>query len=323
MSRILPPMSRILSSKSGVLSPCTSWLVLASTGLALSVALTGCASGSAPAGSPEPDPADLDPAAAAALPAEYQKAGVITVAADIPFPPMEMLDEDQNLTGFDYDLAQAIGGKLGVVMTMQTQAFDSIIPSLKSGKNDVIMSGMTDTEERRKSLDFVDYFHSGFSILVLKGNPEGITGVLDLCGQDVAVQKASAQADILRGYDDECQAAGTDPINVAELPLETDVQTAVRSGKAVADVVDSAVASYAAQTAGDGDMFEVIRDPENPAGYEPLFTGIGVLKEDAGLSRALMLALQSVIDDGSYAEILDKYELGDYAVDAAAMNGGV
>jgi len=298
------------------------WPVAASFGVAAALALSGCSGGAAPAPSDAPAAANVDTAAAAALPAQYKKAGVIRVASDIPFPPMEMFDANQKLTGFDYDLGQAIGAKLGVRMDFQTQAFDSVIPSLQSGKHDVIMSGMNDTPERQKTLDFVDYFHAGFSILVLKGNPQDISTVLDLCGQDVAVQKATVQADILHGYDAKCTANGSSPIKVAELPLETDVQTAVRSGKAIADVVDSAVAAYAATTAGDGKMFEVIRDPANPAGYDPVFTGIGVLKKDAGLSKAINIALQSVIDDGSYAAILKKYALSDYGVEAAGINQG-
>jgi ABC-type amino acid transport substrate-binding protein len=300
-----------------------SWLMVASIGIAATLALSGC--GTADAASPiekTPAAADVDAAAAAALPAKYKDAGIIKVASDIPFPPMEMFDENQNLTGFDYDLAQAIGAKLGVTMELQTQAFDSIIPSLQSGKHDVIMSGMNDTPERQVTIDFVDYLHAGFSILVPAGNPDKIATVLDLCGQNVAVQKATVQAEILRGYDEQCTDAGPGPMKLSELPLETDVQTAVRAGKAVADVVDSAVAAYAAQTAGDGEFFEVVRDPANPAGYDPVYTGIGVLKKDSELSQALLLALDSVIADGTYAKILSKYDMGDYAVDAAGINLG-
>lgn len=247
---------------------------------------------------------------------------MINVASDIPFPPMEMYDENQNLTGFDFDLAQALGARLGVKLEMRKQAFDSIIPSLQSGKHDIIMSGMNDTPERQKTLDFVEYFHAGFSILVRAGNPENIANVLDLCGKNVAVQKATVQAEILRSYDDQCTAKGSSPINISELPLETDVQTAVRSGKAVADVVDSAVAAYSAQTAGDGKIFEVIKDPENPAGYNPVYTGIGVLKKDTELSHALMLAMEAVLADGTYAEILAKYDLSDYGIEKAGINLG-
>lgn len=297
--------------------------ILTVAGLALAVGLSACsAEATPPAGAGTLPAVDVDPAAAAALPESYKKAGVIKVASDIPYPPMEMFDENQQLTGLDYDLAQALGGKLGVRLELQTQAFDSIIPSLQSGKNDIIMSGMNDTAERQQTLDFVDYFHAGFSILVPEGNPEKITTVLDLCGRNVAVQKATVQAEILRGYDQQCVDKGSGPIKVSELPLETDVQTAVRSGKADADVVDSAVAAYAAKTAGNGTIFDIVKDPANPAGYSPVYSGIGVLKEDAGLSKALLAALQSLIADGSYDKILAKYDLSDYTVKEAGINLG-
>ena len=301
----------------------TPWQIAASIGIVATLTLSACSGGgSTTSTAATPKAGASDATAASALPAKYKTAGVIKVASDIPFPPMEMFDSNQNLTGFDYDLAQAIGAKLGVRMELQTQAFDSIIPSLQSGKHDIIMSGMNDTAERQKTLDFVDYFHAGFSILVLAGNPNKITTVLDLCGRNVAVQKATVQADILHGYDAKCTAKGSGPMKIAELPLETDVQTAVRSGRAIADVVDSAVASYAAQTAGDGKMFAVIRDSANPAGYNPVFTGIGVLKKDSQLSKALLLALKSVVADGGYQKILKKYTLTDYAVDKAGINLG-
>ncbi len=295
--------------------------VLATAGLVLTLGLAGCSTAEAPAASaPALPEVKADPAVAALLPERFKSAGVIRVASDIPYPPMEMFDENQQLTGLDYDLAQALGAKLGVKLELQTQAFDSIIPSLQSGKNDIIISGMNDTVERQQTLDFVDYFHAGFSILVPEGNPGNITTVLDLCDKPVAVQKSTIQAKILRGYDQKCIDSGSKPIRVSELPIETDVQTAVRSGKAIADVVDSAVAAYAAQTAGGGKIFDIINDPANPAGYEPVHTGIGVLKKDSDLSEALLAALKAIIADGSYKTILAKYELTDYAVKEAGIN---
>ncbi len=121
--------------------------VLATAGLALTLGLAGCSTAEAPAaGGPALPEVKADPAVAALLPERFKSAGVIKVASDIPYPPMEMFDENQNLTGFDYDLAQALGAQLGVKIELQTQAFDSIIPSLQSGKHDVIMSGMNDTQ---------------------------------------------------------------------------------------------------------------------------------------------------------------------------------
>ncbi|MDP5226264.1 MULTISPECIES: ABC transporter substrate-binding protein [Arthrobacter] len=292
--------------------------------LPLVLALSACSGGAeadsaAPAAAPS---GKADPAASAAVPDSFKKAGVIKVASDIPYPPMEFFDDDQNLIGFDVDLAKALGDRLGVKLELQKQSFDSIIPSLQSGKHDIIMSGMNDTAEREQALDFVDYLHAGFSILVKKGNPEKITGILDLCGKNVAVQKATVQGDMLRGYEQKCKDKGSSGINVSELPLETDVQTAVRSGKAVADVSDSPASSYTAKTADGGNAFEIVTDPANPSGYMPVHTGIGVLKKDSGLSKALELGMKSLLADGSYAKILDKYGLSDFAVKDAGMNLG-
>jgi len=296
---------------------------MASIGVVAALALTGCSSAVDSESPAEAAPLGaIDEAAAAALPADIKAAGIIKAASDIPYPPMEMFDENQNVIGFDHDLAQAIGAKLGVKFELQKQSFAAAIPSLQAGKHDVIMSGMNDTKERQQTLDFVDYFHAGFTILVVKGNPEGIGGVLDLCGKIVAVPSATVQADILRGYDEACIASGAGVVDVMELPGETDVQTAVRSGRAVAEVVDSAVAAYTAQTAGDGEMFDVVTDPDNPSGYSPVYSGIGILKEKSELSNAILLAFQAVIADGSYAEILSEYKLSDYGLDEAGFNLG-
>lgn len=296
-----------------------SWKLVAAIGVASTLMLTAC-SGTATSAKSSYKPGS-SAAASAALPAQYKKAGVIRVASDIPFPPMEMFGTGQKLTGFDYDLGQALGKQLGVRLEFQTQSFDSIIPSLQSGRHDIIMSGMNDTKEREKTVDYVDYFHAGFSILVARGNPDKITTVLDLCGKNVAVQTATTQAQILQSYNSQCASHGG-PIKISQLPLETDAQTAVRSGKAVADVVDSEVAAYSAQTAGGGTIFEVVRDPANPNGYEPVYTGIGVLKKDSALTKALRLALAGVIADGEYAQILKKYDLSDFGVTSARIDQG-
>lgn len=156
--------------------------------------------------------------------------------------------------------------------------------------------------------------------MVQKGNPENITRILDLCGKNVAVQKSTVQGELLEGYADKCKAAGAGPVNLVQLPTELDAQTAVRSNKAVADVVDASVGTYAAETAGDGQIFELVKDAEHPGGYNPVYTGIGLLKGNDDLAKALNTALQSVMDDGTYAKLLDKYKLSDFAIDKAGIN---
>ncbi len=256
-------------------------------------------------------------ASAALLPQEYKDKGEINVASDIPYPPMEILADDGTVSGLDYDLSQALGQQLGVKVSFNKQAWDSIIPSLQSGNHDIIMSGMNDTVERQQTLDFVDYFLGGFSILVAKGNPDGITSLKDLCGKTVAEETEVAQIDLIKAVSKECPAG--QEITIMELPSDSDAQNAVRAGKASADVLDAAVAGYSAATAPD--LFEVVVDPNEPNGVEPVYTGIGILKEDSGLTAALQAAMQELIDNGTYAEIMTKYGLSQYAVTEAIING--
>lgn len=258
-----------------------------------------------------------DAAAAALVPTAY-RAG-IKVASDIPFPPYEMFDADNQPTGFDYDLSQAIGQTLGVPVSFDKQAFDTVIPALLSNKFDMVMSGMNDTAERQKTLDFVDYTHAGFLIAVAAGNPKGIHSITDLCGKTASVQKATQQGALLRGVD--CAGHGA-PINVTELPSDLDAQTALRAGKSDAYVVDAPVGEYVIKTTGEGKVFEAVRDPQNPAGYEPVYSGIGILKQHRGLTDAVLAAFTSLVRTGVYQKLLARYDLTPYAVTSAALNQG-
>ncbi|MFM1957006.1 MAG: hypothetical protein RLZ41_405 [Actinomycetota bacterium] len=278
-------------------------------------ALTGCAAGTPAAEETTAGTIAVDEAAAALLPAEFKDG--VSVAADIPYAPMALFDENDNPTGFDYDLSQAIGAKLGVKFSFEDQDWDGIIPSLQSGAHDIIISGMNDTLERQEVLDFVDYFNAGFAVVVPAGNPEMIKTFADLCGKTVAIQTATTQIELINAVNPSCSKK----IEVLEFPTDGDAQNAIRAGKASAGVNDGQVAAYTAQTAGEGKYFEVVVPTDAPEGYSSVLTGIGVLKKNADLTKAIQAAVQSLIADGTYASILDKWNLGAFAVAEATING--
>lgn len=290
------------------------------TATALAASLTACATfGGAPS---EPLTSGVDADAAAAVPADLREAGVLNVAIDLPYPPFAFVDNQGGLTGLDVDLSYAIGEKLDIPVNVRKQAFDSVIPSLQAGMNDIIISGMNDTAERQEVLDFVDYIHAGFLIVVAYGNPEGITGMGDLCGMSVASQKASVSGDILREASDACTAGGEAPITILELPSSNDTQTAVQAGNAVALLADAPIGRYLIETANDGTAFEGVEDPSEPAGFAPVYTGMAVLNSREGFAEAVRLAFQALIDDGTYARLCAKYGLESYMVDGAYLNLG-
>ncbi|MGK0722322.1 ABC transporter substrate-binding protein [Leucobacter sp. W1478] len=290
---------------------------------ALAITLTGCTGANGGATSETAGPnlpigeeisTTVDPALTELLPAEILQRGTINIAVDIPFPPMAMYDDNNREIGFDPELGRLIGQKLGIDVSLNKQAFDSVIPSLQAKKNDIIMSGMNDTPERQETLSFVNYTYGGFAIAVKKGNPEGITGQDDLCGKTVSVQKATVQGDLLRAMD--CG------INVMELPSDLDAQTALRAGKSDAYAADAVVAEYVVATTEDGEAFEIVRDPKNPAGFNPVYSGIGILKEDTELVDAVQQALQALIEEGTYQEVLERSNISAYAVESATVNQG-
>ena len=103
------------------------------------------------------------------VPDKY-KGGVVKVGCDAPYPPWEMfVGETDQFTGFDYDLAQALGAKLGVTFEFVKTSFDSIIVGIQAGNLDVAMSAMYDNKTRQETVDFVDYAQDGTAMLVLEG----------------------------------------------------------------------------------------------------------------------------------------------------------
>ncbi|WP_326596733.1 ABC transporter substrate-binding protein [Streptomyces sp. NBC_01803] len=255
------------------------------------------------------------------LPADIQEASEINVGSDIAYAPIEFIDEDDQITGIDPDIAAALGEVLGVDFTFENGTFDGLILGMNNGRHDVIMSAMTDTKERQEGAsedaeggaDFVNYFQAGSAILVAAGNPEGIESLADLCGMTVAAQQGTANADLVEAQQEECD----DPIDPLISEVDTDSITALQTGRAAAVITDYPVALYNELTAGDGDLFEVVGDQIDAAPY-----GIAVSKENTELRDALQAAVQEIIDNGTYAEILADWSAEAGAIEEATINAG-
>jgi polar amino acid transport system substrate-binding protein len=304
--------------------------------LAVVVAACGSSSSSTPtptastSASATPTPASttidgatitVDPALNAMLPAALKSAGV-KVATDIPYPPFEMYTApgSNQPTGFDYDLSQALGAKLGVPFSFNQIVFDSIIPSLQAGKADIVMAAMVDNTTREKVLDFVDYAKVTTVLVIAKGNPAKVTSLESLAGKAAAAQTGTIQAGMLQTLKKQLAAAGKPALTVLTYPKDSDALLAIKSGRAVADLVQlpTGVADIAAQP----NSFEIAKDPAAPNGYAPSTLGIGMVKANSQLRDAISKALEALIADGTYTKIIDKYGLGAAAVQTVQINLG-
>ena len=277
--------------------------------------VSGCASSSGDE--------DVEPAGAAAplfkeLPAKYQQAGRITVGSDIAYAPMEYYDTDgTTILGFDKELADAIGEQLGVRMQFRNASFDGLITALRSGRIDVVISGMSDTKERQQQVDFVDYYKAGAMLLVPKGNPEGLKSLTDLCGRIVAVQRATTQEGYAQKQSADCVKQGKPEIKLLSFDRETEALLQVKQGRAAAGLEDYPVASYNARTSGGGKDFEVAGE-QIEAG--PL--GIAVSKQNTALRDALRKAVDAIIANGEYGKLIDKWGIPAGALTKATVNAG-
>lgn len=255
------------------------------------------------------------------LPPAIQSSKEIRVGSDIEYAPIEFFKENTTQTmGVDYDLAQAMGAKLGVKFTfIDDTDFAGIIGALQAGRFDIIMSAMNDTAARRaKGADFIDYFTAGTSIIVQKGNPKGIKTLDDFCGQTVAVQKGTVQdTDLLTPQVAKCKNTAK-PLNVLRFEKDTDALQQVKNGRAVANLEDFPVAAYNAKTSGGGNDFDAVDVP----GIGPGDYGIAVLKSNTALRDAVQAALKAVIADGTYDQILAKWNVTAGALKTATINAG-
>ncbi|MEV1055582.1 ABC transporter substrate-binding protein [Streptomyces sp. NPDC049887] len=261
------------------------------------------------------------------LPKKYQDAGVIKVGTDAAYAPMEF-QEGGKIVGIDPDIAAALGKQLGVEFEFTSGTFDGLISSLNTGRQDIVMSAMSDTKARQEGLDdkgkktgegvdFVDYFNSGVSLLVKKGNPQKITSLDDLCGKKVAVQRGTIYEDTFKAQATKCEKDGKGKLTIEAFDTDAEAQTRVKSGGAVADLNDYPVAAHIAKTAGGGNDFEVAGGQTDAGPF-----GIAVDKDNTELRDALKEALDAIIKNGEYTKVLEKWDVKGSAVTEATINAG-
>ncbi|GAA2868779.1 ABC transporter substrate-binding protein [Streptosporangium fragile] len=243
------------------------------------------------------------------VPEAVRKTGELRMATSEGYPPMEMYKPGtQELTGVDPDLATAIAGKLGLKATVTNAAFDGLLPGLQAGRWDVVMSSMSDTEERRAAVDFVDYFNAGGAIMVKKGNPEGVKNLQDLCGRTVVLAKGSSNLAIGQRQDEKC----AEKMKILQSEDAPTGLLSIDSGRAVATIVDSPVAAMYAKETGKYDVL--------PEQYDAGPWGIAIDRRNTGLRDAVAKAMQELMADGGYKAILEKYGVGANAVSEVMVN---
>ena len=249
--------------------------------------------------------------------------GKLLICSDLPYPPMEFFDENGNPTGSDIEMGTEIANRLGLQVQIVNSVFDTIIAAVTSGKCDIIISDQNITAERQKQVSMIPYFQAGQSMLAAKGNPMNINTPTDLCGQSVAAESGTTEVDYLQGTGDykgkglpaDCAAAGKKAPTVVVTQKDTDALQQLQASKVAVYFADTPVAAY--YVVQHPDQFQLVGQVVDPA-----MVGISVPCGQADctnapltpLGQAVQTALKSMMADGTYAKILDKWNLSSGAI---------
>ncbi|WP_051966676.1 ABC transporter substrate-binding protein [Kitasatospora mediocidica] len=285
-----------------------------------SLLLAGC-------GSTGASTADPGARLRAQLPKAVKSTGVLRIGSNLNYAPVDFEDQNAAAVGLDPDLAAALGNYLGLKVQFDNMPFDQLIPAVQSGRIDLAMSAVIDTQQRQTGaddngkqvnpgVDFVDYFETGSTLLVKAGNPQNISTLDNLCGRTIALQRGTVQAEIAARQQTACGRSNR-PLKVDLFDTDVQALAEVDAGTAVADLNDYPVAAYTTDPSRQGTKFQVTGSLLQPSPY-----GITVAKTDPALRDVLSGALNQLIRNGTYDKLLTTWDMHSGAVPVAQINGG-
>jgi polar amino acid transport system substrate-binding protein len=254
------------------------------------------------------------PGDAASLPDAVRQSGTIRISVNAIYPPMEYKDPATNqLIGLDIDLGDALAKQLGVKLAWSESAFEQLIPSLQTGRADLILSGISDLPARRETMDFVDYMQSGAQFYTLASSPARVEA--DLCGKRVGTSRSTSFPNEIRNWSAKnCEGAGKPAIEVVNAESTADARAQLKQGRIDAAVQGSETVPYV--TGLEPGIYRVL----GPR-FSAVFQGIAFRKDDTGFRDAVADALAVLIKDGTYGRIMAKWALSANAVEAPTING--
>jgi polar amino acid transport system substrate-binding protein len=316
-------------------------LAVAGAALVASMLLAGCtnteaAAPAAPAGSEDAGDATAAPSGEAALgtggrelaegvevdedvaalvPAAIADAGVMSIVTDPTYAPMDFTDEAGEIIGLEPDMAVAVAARMGLDVEFASADFNGILAGIESNRYDASWGAWSVTPERAAVVDMVSYLNAGSAVMVQPGSEGDYASIDDLCGLTLAVQTGTVQAlDVLPAFEQNCTDKALPEIEPLVVPQQDSANQAVASGRADAMIADNALVAYYAQVQPDAyaAVPGILVDPAPLAVVAP--------KGEESLAPAFQAALQSLIDDGTYAEILEAWGLADAALESAEIN---
>ena len=225
--------------------------------------------------------------------------GMLIMSTNAAFPPYEMTNDAGEFEGIDVEIAQAIADKLGLELRIDDMDFDSALLAAQNGKSDMVMAGVSVTEDRLVNLDFTDSYATGIQVVIVPEDSD-ITSVDDLTGKMIGVQRGTT-SDLY--CSDTVENGGFGAENVTPYDNGLTAVQALMNGQVDCVVIDNAPAQeFVAANPG-----LKILDTE----YVNEDYAIGVKKGNTQMLDAINGALAELKADGTVQSIIDKYITAD------------
>jgi polar amino acid transport system substrate-binding protein len=247
-----------------------------------------------------------------ALPENIRSKKVLTIGGETTLAPY-LFRQDGKITGIEADFMQALEKVLDVKINVINTAFSSMVIGLLSKRVDVAMSDFSDTLEREKQVDFVDYTKTGQMLVVAKGNPLKIHSLADLCGHTAAGPTGSLSVQLAEQQSAKCVAEGKKKVDVKKFPSGADTYLALENGRVDTTGIDYAIAAH--QVKSSNGKLELAGEL-----FAKGFHGAALPKDNPQLRDALLKAFQSIYKQGAAEKILAKWGVSQMRMDSPEIN---
>lgn len=255
--------------------------------------------------------ASADESVAALLPAEVAEAGVLRVGINgTSAAPLSFLaDDNQTYVGSEIDIARIVADKLGLEFELKLTTWENWPLKLEAGEFDVVHANIGINADRLQKFDFASYRAAYMSFLVKKGAEFWLEDADSLSGRIIAVGNATNQERILTDWNAGLEAAGKEPAELKNYSTDADTLLAVGSGRVDGYLSPFASLSFVASRREDMELQGKIN-----AGWPDETLVAGTFPAGSGLVEAYSAALNALIEDGTYAQVLERWQLSEEAL---------
>jgi polar amino acid transport system substrate-binding protein len=258
-------------------------------------------------------------AAAALLPVKVRERGTLVIGngSGSGSPPLGFIaDDNKTPIGLEIDLGYLLADALGLKPEVQVTSWENLFIGLDSAKYDVGLSNITVTEKRKQKYDFATYRQDDIAFEAKKGSAWKVAGGKDIAGRTIAVASGTNQEKILVDWNEANVKAGLPAATIKYFQNQSDTYLALSSGRIDAYLGPNPSVAYHVRTSGQTETIGKF------SGAGPKLQGLiaATTKKGSGLVQAYQAALNAAIADGSYAKVLERWNVAGEAVEKSEIN---